>query len=110
KGVAFVIHLQSLSVDHPWFSKLANFRIIVFERAPITTTTLIFLALFLVALVVAHFTRFGRNIYAVGGNESSALLMGLPVAQTKIGVYAFSGFCAALAGVVYALGTRSGNP
>lgn len=110
KGMAFVVHLQSLSISHPWFSDLSRFRMTVFGNAPITAATLIFLALFLIAIPVAHFTRFGRNVYAVGGNEASARLMGLPVAKTKIGVYAFSGFCAALGGAVYVLGTRSGNP
>ena len=110
KGMAFAVHLQSLSIDHSWFSDLARFRIVVFGRAPITVATLVFVGMIGVGIVVAHFTRFGRNVYAIGGNENSARLMGLPVAGTKIGVYAFSGFCAALGGVVYALGTRSGNP
>ncbi|MEU6249257.1 sugar ABC transporter permease YjfF [Glycomyces sp. NPDC047010] len=68
------------------------------------------LAVVLVAFVVLHYTRFGRGVYAVGGSEQSALLMGLPVARTKIGVYAVSGFCAALAGVVSAFYTKSANP
>lgn len=49
-------------------------------------------------------------MYALGGNEQSALLMGLPVGRTKIGVYALSGFCSSLAGIVYSLYTFSGNP
>lgn len=110
KGMAFVVHLQSLSIDHPWFLAVAGFRFTFFENAPVTSPTLVFLALFVVALVVAHLTRFGRNLYAIGGSESSAVLLGLPVVRTKIGAYAFSGFCAALGGVVYSLGTRSGNP
>src|SRR5476649_1952385 len=44
-------------------------------------------------IYMAHYTRFGRAIYAVGGNEQSALLMGLPVGRTKVLIYAFSGFC-----------------
>ena len=60
------------------------------------------------AIYVAHFTRFGRNVYAIGGNERSALLMGLPVARTKVGVYALSGFCSALGGVVFTLYVLSG--
>ena len=42
-----------------------------------------------------HYTRFGRNVYAIGGNEQSALLMGLPVARTRIAVYTISGLCSA---------------
>lgn len=67
-------------------------------------------AVVVISFVVLHYTRFGRGVYAVGGSESSALLMGLPVARTKIGVYAISGFCAALAGVLAAFATKSANP
>jgi simple sugar transport system permease protein len=67
-------------------------------------------AVVIVSFVVLHYTRFGRGVYAVGGSEQSALLMGLPVARTKIGVYAISGFCAALAGVLAAFATKSANP
>ena len=56
------------------------------------------------------YTRFGRNVYAIGGNQQSALLMGLPVARTKIAVYAISGFCSALGGVLFTFYTLSGDP
>ncbi|WP_030144651.1 hypothetical protein [Glycomyces sp. NRRL B-16210] len=68
------------------------------------------IAVVIIAFAVLHYTRFGRSVYAVGGSESSALLMGLAVARTKIGVYAVSGFCAALAGVLAAFATKSANP
>jgi simple sugar transport system permease protein len=69
---------------------------------------LIALVVLAIAIYVAHFTRFGRNVYAVGGNEKSALLMGLPVARTKIGVYALGGLCSALGGLVFTLYVLSG--
>ena len=50
----------------------------------------------------------GRNVYAIGGNEQSALLMGLPVGRTKIAVYAVSGFCSALGGVLLTFYMLSG--
>jgi len=53
-------------------------------------------------------TRFGRNVYAIGGNEQSARLMGLPVDRTKMIVYGFNGLCSALAGIAYALYVKSG--
>src|SRR5439155_11388765 len=62
------------------------------------------------AFLVLHHTRFGRRVYAIGGNEQSALLMGLSVARTKITVYAISGFCSALAGLVFITYIQSGNP
>ena len=62
-----------------------------------------------IAIVIAHFTRFGRHVYALGGNEQAAVLMGLPVARTKVAVYAMSGFCSAAAGVVFTFYSQSGN-
>ena len=50
-------------------------------------------------------------MYAIGGNETSAKLMGLPVGRTKVLVYGFNGLCSVLAGVAYALYVKSGwNP
>lgn len=72
-------------------------------------TALTFISTLILASILASFTRFGRNVYAIGGNEQSATLMGLPVGLTKIGVYALNGFCAALAGVVMVLYMPSGN-
>jgi simple sugar transport system permease protein len=68
------------------------------------------LVIFLIAVIVAHYTKFGRYVYAIGGDEHSAKLMGLPVGRTKVLLYTVSGFCSALAGVVYTFYTQSGNP
>jgi simple sugar transport system permease protein len=57
---------------------------------------------------MAHATEFGRTVYAIGGNEHSATLMGLPVARTTVLVYTLSGFCSALGGVVFTFYTLSG--
>jgi simple sugar transport system permease protein len=62
----------------------------------------------LVAIYLLFFTRFGRTIYAIGSNEQSALLMGLPVPRTKIMVYAFSGLCSALGGIVFSISLLAG--
>ena len=63
----------------------------------------------LVGVYVLHYTRLGRNVYAIGGNEQSALLMGLPVARTKIAVYTISGFCSALGGLLLSFYMLSGS-
>jgi simple sugar transport system permease protein len=60
------------------------------------------------AVVLGH-TRFGRNVYAIGGSEQSVLLMGIPLARTKLTIYALSGFFAALAGIVFTVYTLSGG-
>jgi simple sugar transport system permease protein len=110
KGLAFVVLPQSQKIDHETFSAVARFKWKVFGNAPITLSTLIFMLVVLFGIYIAHCTRFGRNVYAVGGSEQSALLMGLPVGRTKILVYAISGGCAALGGILWAMNSTSGNP
>jgi simple sugar transport system permease protein len=110
RGIAYLLSLESLPITHFLEAISTRLAVPVGSALEIPATAVLFLAAFAAAIVVAHFTRFGRNIYAIGGNEQSATLMGLPVALTKVGVYALSGFCSAFAGVVYCLYTQSGNP
>ena len=56
------------------------------------------------------FTKFGRYVYAIGGNEEAARLAGVPVWRVKITVYAISGYLAALAGILYVAQYRQGKP
>jgi simple sugar transport system permease protein len=74
----------------------------------LTTGAIVAIVAVLIGLYVLHHTRLGRNVYAVGGSEQSALLMGLPVARTKIAVYTISGFCSALGGVLLSFYALSG--
>lgn len=55
-------------------------------------------------------SRAGQSVLAVGGSESAAILMGLPVARVKLGVYVVSGLCAGLAGALNAAYSSSGVP
>lgn len=67
-----------------------------------------------VVMAIGHFilsrTAFGRNVYAVGGNEEAAMLSGINVARIKILVYLLSGVCAGIAGVVLTSRVISGQP
>lgn len=67
----------------------------------ITPAVVIAVLVVAVAFFVLHRTRTGRTVYAIGGSESSALLMGLPVHRTKVLVYVISGSLAGLAAVLY---------
>ncbi|TDQ43892.1 ABC transporter permease subunit [Actinorugispora endophytica] len=71
-------------------------------------SVLIALAVAAAAASVLHPTLFGRTVYAVGGSESSATLMGLGVARVKVGVYVVSGLCSALAGLLFTFSMLSG--
>ncbi|WP_405774576.1 ABC transporter permease [Streptomyces sp. NBC_00859] len=64
--------------------------------------------LFVLGAVLLRRSRFGQYVYAVGGNEDAAALMGAPVARTKTTVYALSGVCAGLAGALNAAWLVSG--
>ena len=72
-------------------------------------TAIIALVVVAIAAYVLARTRFGRTVYAIGGSESSAMLMGLRVAFTKVGVYVISGFCASLGGLLFSFYILSGN-
>ena len=71
---------------------------------------LIMLLLVMTAAFVLTRTKFGRHVYAVGGNEEAARLSGVPVRRVKLGVYAISGACAGLAAVLMVGQLRSGGP
>jgi simple sugar transport system permease protein len=113
RGLTFVIKTAAVSIDHEyysWLSQLGWEFNVRGETGLLTASAIIFLGTVLVAALLAHFTRFGRNVYAIGGSEASAKLMGLPVGRTKILVYTLSGLCAAMGGVLNTFYTLSGNP
>jgi galactofuranose transport system permease protein len=107
RGLCYVIDTESIPVTHPLFQQLAYARIGA-GRVAISSGALIALATAVAALWLAHSTRFGRTVYAIGGSAKSAALMGLPVGATLTRVYAFSGFCAALAGLTMTVYMLSG--
>ena len=112
RGLGFVLSLASIGYNHPAFLSASEvyLPLVPSQGVGLPLTAMIFVATLLAGVYLAHLTPFGRNVYAIGGNEQSAVLMGLPVGRTKITVYAISGFCAALGGVVNSVYTTSGNP
>jgi ribose/xylose/arabinose/galactoside ABC-type transport system permease subunit len=71
---------------------------------------LIMILLVVVGVFVLSRTRFGRHVYAVGGNEEAARLSGVPTRRIKLGVYAIAGACAGIASVLLVGQLRSGGP
>ena len=71
---------------------------------------LIMIALFVLAYYVLHFTRIGRYVYAVGGNEKVSFIAGIKIERVKIFVYAITGFFCALAGAVLTSRLNSAQP
>ncbi len=110
RGLAFWITTDQIPIDNPLFQSITGFAIPLGKSASLPSTALALVGALVLGGVVAHYTRFGRNLLALGGSEPSALLMGLPVGLTKIGSYVVSGICAALAGVTATIYTGAGNP
>ena len=110
RGLCLVISKESISIKDPLLTRLSVTRIPLSSDAFLSLGAIVALLVLAAAVYVLHYTRFGRRVYALGGSEQSALLMGLPVARTKIAVYTVSGFCSALAGLLFTLYIQSGDP
>ncbi|MFE6510231.1 galactofuranose ABC transporter, permease protein YjfF [Nocardioides sp. NPDC057767] len=108
RGLCYLISVDSIPIKDETFSAIAFGSITLPGGYYLGWTAVFALVIVAVAAYVLSSTRFGRTVYALGGSEPSALLMGLPVAATKVGVYAISGLCAALGGLLFALYTLSG--
>lgn len=109
RGLCLVISKESIAISDSAVSTLAETRIPL-GLGDLSIGAVVALVVLGVAFYVLHYTRFGRRVYAIGGNEQSALLMGLPLGGTKIAVYTMSGFCSALAGLLFMLYIQSGDP
>ncbi|MCV2369589.1 galactofuranose ABC transporter, permease protein YjfF [Roseateles oligotrophus] len=109
RGLCFLVSINSITIDEPLFVGLSQTQLHVpLLGGFVSPAALIALAVLALGIWLAHWTGFGRAVYAIGGNEQSALMMGLPVARTKVLTYAFSGFCAALGGVLFSFYMLSG--
>ena len=108
RGLCYVVSIDTIAITNDFFKSAAHAQLNIIGGAFLSPGALIAIGVVLIGLFIARYTKFGRTVYAVGGNETSAVLMGLPVAKTKIAIYALSGFCSALAGIVFTFYTLSG--
>jgi len=119
RGMTAVISVDMITIKNEVFLAMAKSKINlpfggsvnkrgVLIRPYIYPSVIICILVLIVLFFVMKYTKFGRSIYAVGGNEQSALLMGLNVKKTKIKVYVLNGFLSALAGFVFCLNTTGG--
>ncbi|MEU8313334.1 MULTISPECIES: galactofuranose ABC transporter, permease protein YjfF [unclassified Micromonospora] len=110
RGMCTFISDASISITDGFWTSMSQQRIGDPAGNFVSISVLIAFAVVLIAAYVLAYTRFGRNVYAVGGNAQSALLMGLPVARTRIAVYTISGLCSAIGGILLSFYTLSGAP
>ncbi|MCP2156723.1 UNVERIFIED_ORG: simple sugar transport system permease protein [Rhizobium sp. SLBN-170] len=108
RGAAYLISTQSVPISHPFIDAIQGFNFRFPGGGRLTALAIVMLLVFAAGMLIASRTRFGANVYALGGNPQSAELMGVPIGTTTIGIYALSGFLSGLAGIVYTLYTSSG--
>ncbi|MEV5028816.1 galactofuranose ABC transporter, permease protein YjfF [Paenibacillus sp. LPE1-1-1.1] len=108
RGISFLISTESIVISNPTYVKLSQYKIHLWGDNFITISVLVAAAVVIAAILIGRYSSFGRAVYAIGGSEKSAVLMGLPVAKTTILVYTLSGLFSAIGGVVFTLYMLSG--
>lgn len=78
---------------------------IPYIRVGVVVALIVLIAIFL----MLRYTKFGRSLYAVGGSEQSAAMMGLDVKKTKLKAYTLSSLLCSIGGICYCLNTMSGS-
>jgi galactofuranose transport system permease protein len=110
RGAASLLTQDSIPIDHPFYHQVSGLFLKLPGGGRITIIGALMLVVFALGALLAHRTRFGSNVYAIGGNMTSASLMGVPVGQTTILIYTLSSFLAGLGGIVFSLYTSAGYP
>ncbi|MBS1301382.1 galactofuranose ABC transporter, permease protein YjfF [Loktanella sp. SALINAS62] len=109
RGAAYMLTIDSVPINHPFYDMLD-----AYYRMPgggrLTLIGAVMLLTVMAGMIIAHRTRFGTSVFALGGGEQTARLMGVSVGLTTIQIYAFSGFMAGLSGIVFSVYTSSGYP
>lgn len=121
RGMTAIISTDQVSISsNEWFVNLANARIFlpfgaytnnkgVLQVPYIRITVVVALIVLVAIFLMLRYTKFGRSLYAVGGNEQSAIMMGLNVPMTKLKAYVLSSFLCSIGGICFCLNTMSGN-
>ncbi|TJZ79841.1 galactofuranose ABC transporter, permease protein YjfF [Paracoccus hibiscisoli] len=108
RGAAYLLSVQAVPITHPFYKLLQDAYWLMPGRGRLTLIGVLMLAVVALGAVVAHRTRFGTSVYALGGGAQTARLMGVPQGRTTVLVYAFSGLMAGLSGIVFSVYTGSG--
>lgn len=108
RGLCYLIDVKSIPITDELFHKISQLRISLMPGYFISVNVIIALVFLLACVYISKFTKFGRTVYAMGGNYQSAVLMGLSVERTKVLVYTLSGFASSLGGIMFTFYTLSG--
>jgi len=120
KGLTTIVSAAPRTAEQAAFVALKQFRIVFqsfgsygkngnFIPAKIELGVLVALAIVLLISAMLKWTRFGRNLYAIGGNSQSAMMLGINVKRTRFFSYLLCGLLSGIGGYVYLLHTGAGN-
>lgn len=103
----FFVSLANMKINLPFGGYMNNKGVlqVPFVRITVVIALLVLILIFL----MLRYTKFGRSLYAVGGSESSAIMMGLNVKMTKLKAYVLSSFLCSIGGICFCLNTMSGS-
>ena len=103
----FFVNLANMKLEIPFGGYVNNKGVlqVPFLRISVVIAILVLIVIFL----MLRYTKFGRSLYAVGGNEQSATMMGLDVKKTKLKAYMLSSFLCSIGGICYCMNTMSGS-
>jgi ribose/xylose/arabinose/galactoside ABC-type transport system permease subunit len=108
RGASFLMSTESIPINAPLYSELPDYAIKLPGDGQLTVIAMIMLAVFAFGIVLLHFTRFGANVYALGGSRVTAALMGVRVGRVTILIYTLSSVLAGLSGIVFSFYTSAG--
>ena len=109
RGACFLLTEGSIPINSALYSSITD-AALPLAGGRLTLAAIAMLVAAALAALILRRTIFGANVYALGGDPHAAELMGISVGRTTVGIYAFSGFTAAAAGILYSLYTQSGYP
>lgn len=108
RGAATMLSISSVPIQHPFYQTLQSAYWLMPGKGRLTLIGVLMLLTVAAGTLLAHRTRFGASVMALGGGEQTARLMGVRQGRTTVLVYAFSGLMAGLAGIVFSVYTGSG--
>ena len=120
RGLTTILSVNPVKVEHegflamvkrkaeiPWLGYTAKNGNLI--PAKIEIGAIVAICVVILMALTLHNTRFGRNVYAVGGNPQSALMLGINVKRTVFWAYVISGLLSGLAGFVFLMHKPAGN-
>jgi galactofuranose transport system permease protein len=108
RGVSFLLSTESIPISAPVYSEVSDFALRLPGGGRLTAIAMIMLAVVVAGAALLHLTRFGANVYALGGSRSTTALMGIPVSTMTVRIYTLSGALSGLAGIVFSFYTAAG--